>query len=158
MNARVSLVCFLGALIDIVIITHVVMFGYEGFILLNQNHMSPSKPSKANQAKPTKPTKSSKSTNGDQVDLPCKGGKTALMMACTLGREAVVQAGVWRGRWMRTFFVGYASRKPMIWDHIWMCYTNSKPTLGTNSKPTLGIWMITSDNWVLGIHLPNLTF
>ena len=28
-----------------------------------------------------------------QVDLPCKGGKTALMMACALGREAVVQDG-----------------------------------------------------------------
>ena len=25
-----------------------------------------------------------------QVDLPCKGGKTALMMACALGRESVV--------------------------------------------------------------------
>ena len=25
-----------------------------------------------------------------EVDLPCKGGKTALMIACTLGREAVV--------------------------------------------------------------------
>ena len=38
------------------------------------------------------PTFLKKTQLEDQVDLPCKGGKTALMLASTLGREAVVQA------------------------------------------------------------------